>query len=39
MADWGRRRSPLKRRVLSYAAIALIPVAVFSLLLLVARHG
>jgi serine/threonine-protein kinase len=39
MADWSRRRSPLKRRVLSYAALGLIPVVLFSLLLLVARHG
>jgi serine/threonine protein kinase len=39
MTDWSRRRSPLKRRVLSYAALGLIPLAVFSLLLLVARHG
>jgi serine/threonine-protein kinase len=39
MADWSRRRSPFKRRVLSYAAIGLIPVVLFSLLLLVARHG
>jgi serine/threonine-protein kinase len=38
MRDWGRRRSPFKRRVLSYAAIGLIPV-VLCLLLLVARHG
>jgi serine/threonine-protein kinase len=39
MTGWNRRRSPLKRRVLSYAALGLIPLAVFSLLLLVARHG
>jgi serine/threonine-protein kinase len=39
MTDWSRRRSALKRRVLSYAALGLIPLAVFSLLLLVARHG
>ena len=39
ITGWRRRRSPLKRRVLSYAALALIPVVLFSLLLLVARHG
>lgn len=39
ITGWSRRRSPLKRRVLSYAALALIPVVLFSLLLLVARHG
>ncbi|HEY7334984.1 MAG TPA: serine/threonine-protein kinase [Bryobacteraceae bacterium] len=39
MTGWNRRRSPLKRRVLSYVALGLIPLAVFSLLLLVARYG
>jgi eukaryotic-like serine/threonine-protein kinase len=39
ITDWSRRRSPLKRRVLSYAALGLIPVALFTLLLIVARHG
>jgi len=39
MTAWSRRRSPLKRRLLSYAALGLIPLALFSLLLFVARHG
>ena len=39
LTEWHQRRSPLKRRVLSYAALGLIPVMVFSLLFFVARHG
>jgi serine/threonine-protein kinase len=39
LTEWQQRRSPLKRKVLSYAALGLIPVMVFSLLLFVARHG
>jgi eukaryotic-like serine/threonine-protein kinase len=39
MAAWERRRSPIRRRVLAYTALGLIPVTVFSLLLFVARHG
>ncbi|MBV8841504.1 MAG: serine/threonine protein kinase [Bryobacterales bacterium] len=39
MTEWKQRRSPLKRRILSYAAVGLIPVVVLSLLFLVARHG
>jgi serine/threonine-protein kinase len=39
MTTWSRRRLPLKRRLLFYAGLGLIPVALFSLLLFVARHG
>ncbi len=37
--NWKRRRTPWLRRVLFYVAMALIPIVVFGLLLLVARHG
>ncbi len=36
--QWQRRKSPELRRTLGYAALALIPLAIFVLLLLVARH-
>jgi serine/threonine-protein kinase len=36
--DWKKRRSPWLRRILFYVILALIPVAIFSLLLYVARH-
>ncbi|MGC9945298.1 MAG: serine/threonine-protein kinase [Bryobacteraceae bacterium] len=39
LRDWKRRRTPRTRRVLFYAMLALIPVAIFALLLLVARHA
>jgi len=35
--DWKRRRTSTGRRILLYAGLALIPVAIFALLLLVAR--
>lgn len=38
LRDWKKRRKPWLRRVLFYAAMALIPVVVFGLLLYVARH-
>jgi eukaryotic-like serine/threonine-protein kinase len=38
LREWKRRRSPLHRRLLFYAMLALIPVFVFGLLLYVARH-
>jgi eukaryotic-like serine/threonine-protein kinase len=38
-SDWQQRRSPVRRTVLPYLMLALIPVLVFGLLLLVARHG
>jgi serine/threonine protein kinase len=37
-AAWEERQSPGERRVLLYAALALIPIAIFAVLLLVARH-
>jgi hypothetical protein len=36
--QWKMRRSPEKRRMLLYAALALIPIVLFGLLLLVSRH-
>jgi serine/threonine protein kinase len=36
--NWKHRRSPLHRRILFYAMLALIPVVVFGLLLYVAKH-
>ena len=36
--QWKMRRSPERRRVFLYAGLALIPIALFGLLLLVARH-
>ena len=38
LRDWKKRRTPLARQVLFYAAMALIPIVIFGLLLLVARH-
>jgi len=37
--DWSWRRTPMWRRVLTYAALASIPLAIFSLLVYVARHA
>lgn len=39
LREWKHRRSPLHRRILFYAMLALIPVVVFGLLLLVAKHS
>ena len=39
MRDWKRRRTPWLRRILFYVMLAMIPVAVFGLLLYVARRG
>jgi serine/threonine protein kinase len=36
--DWKVRRTPLAKQILFYVAMALIPVAVFGLLLLIAKH-
>jgi serine/threonine protein kinase len=38
LRDWKERKTPLPRRLLFYAAMALIPIVVFGLLLLVAKH-
>jgi hypothetical protein len=37
--EWRKRRRPWLRQILFYAMIALIPVAIFSLLLYVAKHS
>jgi serine/threonine protein kinase len=39
LTNWKRRRSPWGRRIALYVALALIPVIIFALLLLVARHA
>ncbi|MGO4883203.1 MAG: serine/threonine-protein kinase [Bryobacteraceae bacterium] len=39
LRDWRQRRTPRTRTILFYALLALIPVAIFGLLLLVARHS
>ena len=39
LREWKTRRTPWARRILFYAMLALIPVVIFGLLLLVARHG
>jgi len=39
LRDWKRRRTPWLRRILFYVAMALIPIVIFSLLLLVAKKG
>jgi len=39
LRNWKRKKSPVLRRVLFYVMLALIPVVVFTLLLLVARHN
>ena len=38
LRDWKRRQSPLGKRILFYVMLALIPIVIFTLLLLVARH-
>jgi eukaryotic-like serine/threonine-protein kinase len=38
LRDWKVRKTPLARQILFYVAMALIPVAIFGLLLLIARH-
>lgn len=38
LTDWRKRRSPLHRTVLTYVMVALIPIAVFALLLYVAKR-
>jgi eukaryotic-like serine/threonine-protein kinase len=39
LREWKRRRSPWPKRILFYVALALIPLLIFGLLLLTARHG
>jgi serine/threonine protein kinase len=38
LRDWKVRRTPLVRQILFYVAMALIPVVIFGLLLLIAKH-
>jgi eukaryotic-like serine/threonine-protein kinase len=38
LRDWKVRRTPLARQILFYVAMALIPVVIFGLLLLIAKH-
>lgn len=37
--DWRRRRRPWMRRILFYVMLALIPIVIFALMLVLARHG
>jgi serine/threonine protein kinase len=39
LRDWHKRRTPWTRTVLFYGVLAMIPLVIFGLLLLVARHG
>ena len=39
LRNWTWRRTPLSRRILTYAVVALIPAVIFSLLIYVARHA
>jgi serine/threonine-protein kinase len=39
LGEWKQRRTPRTRRALLYVALALIPIVIFGLLLLVARHS
>ncbi|MBZ5610523.1 MAG: serine/threonine protein kinase [Acidobacteriia bacterium] len=39
LRDWKKRRTPWLRQVLFYAAMALIPIVIFGLLIFVARKG
>ncbi len=36
---WKKRREPIHKKILKYALLALIPIAIFGLLLYVAKHG
>lgn len=38
LRDWKKRHSPVGRKILFYIMLALIPIIIFTLLLLVARH-
>ncbi len=37
--DWRRRRTPVLRRILFYAMLAMLPVVIFTLLIWAARRG
>jgi hypothetical protein len=38
MKEWRKRKTTASRQILFYAAMALIPIVIFGLLLLVAKH-
>jgi hypothetical protein len=38
MKEWKKRKTTASRQILFYAAMALIPIVIFGLLLLVAKH-
>lgn len=38
LTNWKKRRSPIARRIALYVGLALVPILIFGLLLLVARH-
>ena len=38
LRDWKVRKTPLAKQILFYVAMALIPVVIFGLLLLIAKH-
>jgi hypothetical protein len=37
--NWKQRRSPGRKRILSYVMIAMIPLVIFALLIFAARHN
>ncbi len=39
LRNWRKRRSPLRRRILFYIMLALIPIIIFAVLLYVAKHS
>jgi hypothetical protein len=38
LKDWKHRKTPMAKQILFYVAMALIPVVIFGLLLLIAKH-
>ena len=39
LRDWKSRRTPWTKRILSYVALALIPIVIFGLMVFIARHA
>lgn len=39
LRDWKKRRTPWARKILFYVVLALIPIVIFALMLLIARHA
>lgn len=39
LRDWQLRRTPWAKKILSYVSLALIPIMVFGLMVMIARHG